>query len=108
MKQRKEDPKRIAARKERDRAGTWLEVVCKGTAEFLKEISWRYPEDLRESLEYPLSRLDEAIDEAEHAWKAFEPYWRYTRRRVGIRARRRSGQAAHPRKKAKTKVQKES
>jgi hypothetical protein len=77
MARRKEDPKKIRAQQERDRAQTWLEVLCKGIGHALADENCRrYPDEIRLLVTRINGELTEAIENAERANKAYEPYWK--------------------------------
>ena len=86
---RREDPKRVAAQKKRDRADAWLEVLCNGIGLAFQNSDRRYyPETVRLIIERVNGELSEAVDAAEAARKAYEPYWPSRRRRVTVLRRK--------------------
>lgn len=89
---RRDDPKRLKLRAERERAEAWLDVLCKGFGHSLADgYGWR-TDELRPLIELIQAQMIPAIEDVEAAEKAYAPYWR--RRRTVM----------HRRKKAKTKA----
>jgi len=70
---RKEDPEKIKARAERDRARMWLEILKKGIADQIVEAY--NPDELRMAIDRVNGELVEALIAREKAETAYEPYW---------------------------------
>lgn len=81
---KRDDPKRLKLQGDRDRAHTWLDILCKGIGESLIN-AYGDPEELRLIVERVNNELGEAIDACDRANKA---YWPYIARRRARRAPR--------------------
>jgi hypothetical protein len=71
---RRNDPKRLKLRGDRERAQLWLDILCKGIGEQLSH-SWREcPDDVRSIINRVNGELLEALIAVEKADKAYQPY----------------------------------
>ena len=95
MLRRTEDPKRLAAEQRRDRAQLWLEILSSGIGHAMQQTDRRYyPETMRGVIERVNGELCEAVDEAEAAEKAYEPYWRRRSRRMYNKPKKKAAKKA--------------
>lgn len=84
MSAKRDDPKRLKLRDERERATAWVEILCKGIGHALAD-GYRHEgsEDVRRIIARVNGELAEAVDALDRAEKAYEPYWA-RRRRVSL------------------------
>lgn len=83
---KRDDPKKLKLRGDRERARLWLEILCQGIGKSLMDRECRYSEDIRGIIERVNGELIEAVSASERAEKAYEPYW--SRGRVRISGRK--------------------
>jgi hypothetical protein len=78
---KRDDPKRLKLRGDRQRAQAWLDILCKGIGKKLVDDGYSSePEDVRETIKLVNGELLEALIASEKAEAAYRPYW--SRRRV--------------------------
>lgn len=81
MTMRRDNPKVVKLRTDRERTSLWLEILTKGIGNILAD-RCNYPEDAREVVAVVNSALVPAIDAAQAASEAYMPYRRMRRVRI--------------------------
>ena len=84
---RRTDPVRKRLREARRQTAQWLQIVSRGIGDCLKGECYN-TDEVRGLIERVNGELVLAVEAAERAEKAYEPYWGSRRRRVTIRPRK--------------------
>ena len=91
---RRTDPVRKRLREARRQTAQWLQIVSRGIGDCLKSECYN-TDEVRGLIERVNGELVLAVEAAEAAEKAYEPYWGSRRRRVAVKPRKK---ARHPKK----------
>ena len=78
---RRPDPVREQKQAERQKAHMNLQVLLNGIGSTMKQMCWHDADEIRMLVEKINTELVPAVDAAEAAEKAYEPYWGRRRRR---------------------------
>jgi hypothetical protein len=79
---RRDDPKRLKLRGDREQAQAWLDILCKGIGAELSGGYRQCPEDFRLLISRVNGELLEALIAVEKADEAYCPYWNRRRFRT--------------------------